>query len=257
MSKTTEATPATTAVVVLMSEAEAEQCVADIRGHVMSARQRLLELHEREGWRVLKDAKGRRYADLETCVRDRLGKQWGERHVQRQLAAAKLERECPDMTGRSLSHIAEWALRPLTGIASPADRQAAVAELAADPDPTIARAEEITARYLNSLPPEEAAKVVEREAAKSRRSARRVQVGAHRVHAEKAIDLCDELDRLAHQLRKVAVQAGNHVPKAVACKGVAARAIKAAGAARHHLGTIVEAIDRVLDSDELGQAEAA
>ena len=74
-----------------MNEAEAETCVAAIRRGLGDVRARLLELYDRQGWRVLRDGQGQWYATWRACVADRFG--LSKTAAYDKVTAARVERD--------------------------------------------------------------------------------------------------------------------------------------------------------------------
>lgn len=85
-----------------MTEVEARQAVKDIHAGLSNVRDRLLELYEREGWRVLG------YQSWRECAQTEFS--FGQSQVYRLLDAAKVERNISPMGEKPIS---ERLLRPL------------------------------------------------------------------------------------------------------------------------------------------------
>lgn len=103
------------AVVRLMTEKEARQCVKAIKDHLSEARAKLVELYEREGWRALG------YPSWRQCVLSEFEQHQSQ--LYRLLAAGLVEREISP-TGE-IGHIPERQLRELTALDDPLLRKAA------------------------------------------------------------------------------------------------------------------------------------
>lgn len=107
----------------LMTEDEAREAVAGIKRSIGSLRAKLVELHEREGWRALG------YASIEACCAEEFG--WKRSHLFRQLTAGAIERN----VGSPIGEQRESHLRPLAGKPPEVQRQA-FAEASANGAPT-------------------------------------------------------------------------------------------------------------------------
>jgi hypothetical protein len=101
--------PLTGVVVLTMSLPEAERCVERIKTHLIEARTDLIDLYEREGWRVLG------YASWRDCVTVEFGKH--QSYLYRLLNAGLIERELSPNGETGL--IPEGQLRPLTALDNP------------------------------------------------------------------------------------------------------------------------------------------
>lgn len=96
----------TTAVVPLMTESEARECVKAINGHMNSARALLLDLYERRGWVALGYASWRECATAEFEQSQAL--------LYRELQAAQIEQRISPMG--EIGTIPERQLRPLSAV---------------------------------------------------------------------------------------------------------------------------------------------
>ena len=107
----------------VMDAAEARACVTAINARLNGARQLLLELYEREGWRVLG------YDSWRECVVAEF--QQSKTHLYRQLEAARVEREISpigEMPSLSDYHLGQIAQLP------PQDRREVALSLARNGD---------------------------------------------------------------------------------------------------------------------------
>lgn len=109
-------------VQVLMTEAEARECVDAIKSGIINVGRKLLELHEREGWRALG------YASWRECAQAEFG--FRQSRVYQLLEAAEIERNISTMVEIP---IPERQLRPLAAL--PADLQREVWQQAVDTAP--------------------------------------------------------------------------------------------------------------------------
>lgn len=98
-----------TSALAPMTKAEAKRCCDRIRHHLDDARSALLELHDRQGWRVLG------YDSWRTCATAEFGN--AQSHVYRILTAAKIERQLGEQG------IPERVLRPLGQLEGPQERR--------------------------------------------------------------------------------------------------------------------------------------
>lgn len=106
----------------LMSADEARACVRAINAHLNGARQLLLDLHDRSGWRALG------YDSWRACVVAEF--QQSQRHLYRQLEAAQLERELQQAVvqlDKSLPPLPEYHLRQIAQLPPPERREVALA----------------------------------------------------------------------------------------------------------------------------------
>ena len=104
----------TTAVAVVpMTETEARQCVDDIRQGIVGVRQKLLELYEREGWRVLG------YGSWRECAQAEFG--YSQAYAYRLLGWAEVERRVSPIGEMPVN---EAQARPLARLDPEAQREA-------------------------------------------------------------------------------------------------------------------------------------
>lgn len=109
-------TAVTSAVVAMMTEREARQCVDVIRHGVESVRQSLYELYQREGWQALG------YASWRECVTAEFGQ--SQRYLYRELDAAKVEVNISCGEVWPMGQIPERQLRPLAALPPDEQREA-------------------------------------------------------------------------------------------------------------------------------------
>jgi modification methylase len=105
-----------------MDAVEARACVVAINAHLNGARQLLLDLYEREGWRALG------YASWRECVTVEF--QQSQAHLYRQLEAAQLQRELAAQispAGEILPSLAERHLRDIAELPARDRREVALA----------------------------------------------------------------------------------------------------------------------------------
>lgn len=104
-----------------MSLEEAQWCVSEIKQGIINIRERIWELYTRDGWQVLG------YQSWQACKEQEFGA--SGRHVERLLAAARVERNLPiDATHGSHGPMPERTLRPLTGL-KPAEQRSVWAQV--------------------------------------------------------------------------------------------------------------------------------
>ena len=97
-----------TIVSTAMSLIEARWCVTEIKQGIISVRERIWELYTREGWQALG------YRTWQECKEREFGT--SSRHIERLLAAARVERNLPLDTTNWSHQIPESHLRPLTSL---------------------------------------------------------------------------------------------------------------------------------------------
>jgi hypothetical protein len=95
------------AEVKYMSQIEARKCANGIKASLDNARDMILALHDRKGWRALG------YKSWRDCVTEEFGQ--SKTHLYRQLDAAKIELEISPM-GEKLGQLPERPLRELKAI---------------------------------------------------------------------------------------------------------------------------------------------
>jgi hypothetical protein len=95
-----------TDIITTMTEQEARQCVQDIRAGLVNVGRKLLDLYERDGWRVLG------YTSWRECAQAEFG--YRQSHTYRLLEAATIERNISPIG--EIQAIPESQLRPLTAL---------------------------------------------------------------------------------------------------------------------------------------------
>jgi hypothetical protein len=118
-----------------MTKTEARGLVERIRSHITDARRDVLELYEREGWRVLG------YDSWRDCVVTEF--EQSQRHLYRLLDAAKVERNLSQVFDNQqndcpIGQMPEGVLRPLSKLKPDQQREAWKAATAVQPQPTAA-----------------------------------------------------------------------------------------------------------------------
>lgn len=116
---------------VLMGEAEARSCVRAINRSLEHARDLLLDLYEREGWRALS------YRSWRDCVKAEFGQ--NQATLYRQLQAAQIERDISQFAKPTSALDVKWSripipdshLRPLAVLDTPEERREVWAEAVA------------------------------------------------------------------------------------------------------------------------------
>lgn len=78
-------------VIMPMTEAEAHKCLSEIKGHLRTARRKILELYEREGWRALG------YESFQECMEQELD--YSFQHGYRLVIAEKIEQSIRVLPG--------------------------------------------------------------------------------------------------------------------------------------------------------------
>ena len=110
-------------IIPLMTESEARSCIDGINGHLRNARTLILDLYEREGWKVLG------YLSWRECVSAEF--QHSQTHMYRQLAAAFVEKVISPNGEIGVIH--ETHVRPLTSLTP--DKQQLAWQVAQDTAP--------------------------------------------------------------------------------------------------------------------------
>jgi hypothetical protein len=129
--------------VVMMDAEEARATIAEIKGHLESARVKLLDLEEREGWRALG------YESWRACAAAEFGQ--SQAYLYRQLSAAKIERDLDSPIGE----ISESHLRPLSKLDTTEERRDAwqrANEIAGDAPRTAKHVEQAVAEQRPPAP---------------------------------------------------------------------------------------------------------
>ena len=126
-----------------MNAEEAEACITEIITSHEHTGEKLLELHDREGWKAVN------YVSWEECVRARF--HFGHSHVYRLLAAEEVRRDIAPIIEEQRQAariekspigdkpIPESQLRPLTKLKKAEDRREAWKEVISQPEPVTAK----------------------------------------------------------------------------------------------------------------------